>query len=254
VGREGEVEQAAVVTDGASPRIAWNGKEHLLVCSTVSGMAGQARSWLRMDTAAKPLSKPGFVWGGSRYSTCAMSEEKGWVIVCHEGPPNWWGRSVGVQRILNITPEGKVAAGSPTRDAYPEPHYDAKARTNVIPGNWLDTSLGKKSHGTRGSAGISEIWPYGGSAVARDGQYCVAVWQRYHTGGASGMDLINGDILAARVDGWKPVDKEGVAVAASAADECNPALTGNGAGMLLCVYEKVVEGRTQIAARTIQTR
>ena len=54
--------------------------------------------------------------------------------------------------------------------------------------------------------------------------------------------------------GWTPLDKGGVPVAVSLAEEVNPALTGNGAGKLLCVYEKVEDGRSSIAARTIATR
>ncbi len=56
------------------------------------------------------------------------------------------------------------------------------------------------------------------------------------------------------MDGWKPADKDGIPVAASPADERNPALAGDGAGKLLCVYEKFVDGRTAIVARTLRTQ
>jgi hypothetical protein len=115
----------------------------------------------------------------------------------------------------------------------------------VIPANWLDTNKGKEG-----------VWPYGGSAVARDGPYCVAVWQRYRIGGSRTRRwaLDNGDILASRADGWKVLDKDGVPVAASAAEELDPALAGNGTGRLLCVYEMVEDGKSSIAARTLRTR
>ena len=45
-----------------------------------------------------------------------------------------------------------------------------------------------------------------------------------------------------------------VRLAASAANERNPALAGNGAGKLLCAYEKIVDGTTQICARTMETQ
>jgi hypothetical protein len=162
-------------------------------------------------------------------------------MVTHWGAPNWWGRSVAAQQAYRITPEGKLDA--PSQD-----------RSKGVPANWLDTSQGKKSHATRGSANIPEVWPYGGSAAAPDRQGCVAVWQRHHTGGASGMELVNGDILASRLDGWRPLDPDGVVVAASAADELNPALAGNSAGTLLCAYEKEEEGRTRIAVRVLRTQ
>jgi hypothetical protein len=82
----------------------------------------------------------------------------------------------------------------------------------------------------------------------------VAVWQRYHTGGPTGIDLVNGDIRAGRVDAWKPLDTDGIPVADSAAEELAPALAGNGAGRLLCVYQKVVDGKARIAARTLRTQ
>jgi hypothetical protein len=61
--------------------------------------------------------------------------------------------------------------------------------------------------------------------------------------------------MAGRVDGWKPLDGEGgIPVAASPAEEINPAVAGNGSGKLLCVYEKIMDGVTQICARTIETQ
>ncbi len=56
------------------------------------------------------------------------------------------------------------------------------------------------------------------------------------------------------MEGWKPLDREGVVAAASSANERNPALDGNGAGKLLCVYENVADGKAQIVARTLRTR
>ena len=147
----------------------------------------------------------------------------------HLSPRRYISRTKSVPQ----TAEGKRAADSPS-----ERYYDAKRKPKVVvPANWLDTSIGKKGHRAAGPANIPGIWPYGGSALAADGQYCVAVWQRYHPGGPTGIDMVKGDIQAGRVDGWKALDKDGVVVADSAASERYPALAGNGAGKLLCVYE-----------------
>ena len=258
VGADGAAGETAVVSAGSSPRIAWNGKEHLVVYSNgFRSGAGitQMKAWQRMDMAGKPLSKRRilhrfFVEGPIRYSIGAMPEGKGWVIVSHGGSPNFWHRSVGAQLATSITPDGKLAADMPSGKT-----YDPKTKKRMIPANWLDTSVGKKVHSTRGSAHIAAVWPYGGSAVARDGRYCVAVWQRYKIGGRDRVQLSNGDVRASRLDGWKPLDGDGgVPVAASAAEELNPALAGNGAGKLLCVYEKMKDGRSSIAARSLHTR
>ena len=249
IGPDGSRGEPVVLADGAAPRIAWNGREHLVLYS-----ANRVNTWLRMDTGGKALSKPNFsswseiIEGNPLWSTCALSAEKGWLIVYHGGQPNWWYRSMAIQRVARITPEGKKEAPGDT-------HGNYGPKGGVPPGNWLDTSFGKKTQANvGGSAHTPAVFPYGGSALAADGQCCVVVWQRYQMGGASNMEMVNGDLLASRLDGWKPLDRDGVPVAASAADELDPALAGNGAGRLLCVYEKVEDGRTQIAARTLQTQ
>jgi hypothetical protein len=97
------------------------------------------------------------------------------------------------------------------------------------------------------------VFPFGSSAVALNGKQCVAVWQRFQMGGASNLDLVNGDLYASRLDEYKPLDKPGIPVATSPAEELNPALAGNGAGKLLCVYEKVVDGKSLICAKILST-
>jgi hypothetical protein len=242
-------EPVVVAAEGASPRIAFNGKEYLVIFSR-----GRAKSWLRMDTAGKALSRPNFsswsemIAGDPLCSTCGVPDEQGWLIVYHGGQPNWWHRSVAIQRVAKITPEGKKEAPGDVNGNY-------APKGGVPPVNWLDTSFGKKNQSNiGGSAATPSVFPFGGSALAQDGPYCVVVWQRYRMGGASNMEMINGDLLASRLDGWTPLDKGGVPVAVSLAEEVNPALTGNGAGKLLCVYEKVEDGKSSIAARTIATR
>jgi len=249
VGTDGSRAEPVAVTEGASPRIAWNGREHLVIYST-----GQGKRWLRMDTSGKTLWNPRSrswsecVEGDPQCSACGLCGEKGWLIVYHGGQPNWWHRSVAIQRVATITPEGKKEAPGDVNGNY-------APKGGVPPVNWLDTSFGKKSQSNiGGSAATPSVFPFGGSALAPDGQYCVVVWQRYQMGGASNMEMVNGDLLASRLDGWTPLDKGGAVVAASPAEEINPALAGNGAGRLLVVYEKVEDGKSSIAARMLQTR
>jgi len=254
----GAVGAPAPLTEGSSPRIAWNGKDHLVTCfdARLSGSRlGMYVQYLRVDTAGKQLFRStyrdNFAYSHSRQISICGVPGKGWVLVCSRGCPDYWGwNGPGAQRLFSITAEGKRAADSPS-----ERYYDPKREPKVLaPANWLDSSIGKKTHRAAGPAGIPEIWPWGKSALAANGGHCVAVWQRYHTGGSTGIDFVNGDIQAGRVDGWKPLDKDGVPVAATAASESSPALAGNGAGKLLCAYEKIVAGTTQICARTIEAR
>jgi hypothetical protein len=240
---------------GATPRIAWNGNEHLVVYykagSPGAGTAmGQMANWQRMDTAMNllPSKRSGMITGDVPLQTplqCsigALPEENGWIIVRHGGVPDYWGRTNAFQRAYRVTVDGETD----TPDERTSQGWNLAAV--------LDTSVGKKSYPAVG-AFVPDIWPYGRSAVASDGQYGLVVWQRFHTGDATGMALINGDIRASRVDGWRPMDGDGgLPVAETPADELDPELAGNGAGKFLCVYEKDVEGRSSIAARTIQTR
>jgi hypothetical protein len=124
----------AIVNDSAAPRIAWNGKEHLVIHTT-----RQSKTWLRMDTAGKVLPAPkvrswlkGLTWD-PRFSACGLADGSGWLMVFHGGDPNWWYRSMGIQRVAKIPPEGvKEAPGDNSGNYSP--------KGGVIPVNWLDTS------------------------------------------------------------------------------------------------------------------
>ena len=61
-------------------------------------------------------------------------------------------------------------------------------------------------------------------------------------------------MMAARTDGWKRLDETPMAVAAGKADETEPALASDGAGGLVCVYEKEHKGRIAICARALTTK
>lgn len=65
----------------------------------------------------------------------------------------------------------------------------------------------------------------------------------------------NSDIIASRVDGWRSLDNAGVPVAATDLEEKNPAIASDGAGNLLCVYEKHdKDGKITIATRLVKTQ
>ena len=69
------------------------------------------------------------------------------------------------------------------------------------------------------------------------------------------MQFVNTDLIASRLDGWKPLDAAGIPVAATAVDEKRPALASDGAGGLLCIYEKyAADGRVRICARALRTQ
>jgi len=167
VGPDGSRSEPVALTDGATPRIAWNGREHLVAYSMNRG-----KRWLRMDTSGKALWNPSTrswidsIEGDPLCSACGLSGDKGWLIVYHGGLPNWWYRSVAIQRVARITPEGKKEAPGDTSG-------NCGPKGGVPPENWLDTSLGKKTQANvGGSANTPSVFPYGGSALAADGQSC----------------------------------------------------------------------------------
>lgn len=109
--------------------------------------------------------------------------------------------------------------------------------------NWLDVGREKKPGAT---------WPFGHSASAWAGSHSLVVWQRHHLCGEKMTNFENCDLIAARVDGFRPLDEAGVPVAASEAEERAPALASDGAGRLLCVYEKVAkDGAARVAGRIL---
>ena len=134
---------------------------------------------------------------------------------------------------LLVGTDGKADPAIP-RESYPQSKL----------ANWLDFGKDKKE---------GSPWPYGQCAAAWDGTQFVAVWQRHHI--TKTVSLSNCDIIASRVDGWKPLDTDGVAVAATGLEERAPALASDGAGKLLCLYEKhAKDGKVTIVARVLETR
>jgi hypothetical protein len=255
IGTDGTLGETKLLTVGATPRIAWNGKEYLVLYFKACNPWGAVEilsyiNRLRMDTAGKILPSKrggGRLKVGAQHSVCGLPKGEGWIIVTHGGIFNYWGRGGAAgQHVGLVTPEGQMDL--PPKIKKPTPKKN-------VPENCLDTSLGKKSHTAVSQAYPPDIWPYGRSAVVPDGKYCITVWQRFHLGDLTGLALINGDIRVSRVHGWKVVDKDGgVAVAESKAEELDPALAGNNAGKLLCVYEKRGNGKSLICARTIETQ
>lgn len=252
VDADGTVGPASVIADGASPRIAWSRHEKrhfVLYASAYDSYLSPTINWLLLDRekkAAPAATTYPWVYGGgrdpNRFSVCALPQAgQGWTFVTDHKPGNGWGRSIGVQRAINVTPAGVLSADSPTAatGTFIE-KYALKAGGGAA--NWLDYHYDLKRE-----------WPYGANAVAPDGESCVAVWSRYHIGGMTGISLYDSDLYAGRVARWKPVDASPVQVAASTASERDPALAGNGKGSLVAVYEALAEGKSQIVARSLTT-
>ncbi len=232
-GRVGE----PVPTGGApQPQIAWSGNAYLVV------FGGFGLNSLRLDAAAKmlePNRKPwdGPVVRGTKEAVFSVSAApgKGWLVVSHRSPPDPWGwGGPGAMRCFLMLPDGKLDS-----EIKPEP----SGNWDKLP-NWLD--VGGRERKT---------WPHGGNASAWDGEQFVVVWQRHHITGEKKSNFENCDLMASRVDGWKPLDPAGIAIAAGPEEEMNPALASDGAGGLLCVYEKYgADRRVRIIARRLTTR
>jgi len=97
-------------------------------------------------------------------------------------------------------------------------------------------------------------WPWGESTSVFDGKHWVVVWQRHHLCGEKLTHFENTDLVAARLEGYRPLDTEGVSVAASPVDEARPALASAGEGRLLLLHEKrQSDGRVSVVGRVLQT-
>ena len=220
---------------GACPRLAWDGVNYRV--------AFVSQSLLSAGLAAdgRPLDKDpvvtlrGNLGAGIRFAhSVAGSPGRGTLAVCTRSQPDYWGwGGPGAMICLLLGMDGKPDARIPKED-YPQSKL----------ANWLD--FGKDQR--EGSP-----WPYGQSAAAWDGKRFVAVWQRYHISKTVGLS--NSDVLASRVDGWKPLDGAGVRVAATDLEEKGPAIASDGDGKLLCLYEKHdKDGSVSIVARILESQ
>jgi len=234
VGAHGKV--GATVETGAAPqpKIAFGGSCYLAAYGSESVLT------VMLSSAGKPLNAT--QWGNQTlrstkaavFSLCALPG-KGWLVVGHRSPPDPWGwGGPGAMRAALLNADGKLQ----NQDAVKEP----SGNWNRLPG-WLDSSKEKKPGAT---------WPWGESAGAWTGRYALVVWQRQHLCGEKMTNFENCDLVAARVDGFKSLDEAGVPVAASQADELKPALASDGAGNILCVYEKrEKDGKCRVAGRIV---
>ena len=226
---------AAKLFRGGVPQLAWDGKNYLVI-----GIAPP--SGIRLDAFGKPVGTK-TKWSSvinfgaraevyERTFSIAGGGDGGWLVVNDRAQPDYWGwGGSGAMRAYFIGSDGTLDPGI---------KGEPSGLRSKLP-YWLD--INKKDAG----------WPSGASAVAWDGKRFVALWQRHHL--EKQVMFTNCDLIAGRADGFKPLDPDGVPVAASDLEEKNPALASGGAGKLLCVYERYEKGGTvRICARTIKTR
>jgi hypothetical protein len=252
VGSDGTVGTPVAHSCSPAPKVVWSGTHYLVwggpigVSSTLAlqkiapdGKLNGA-SWRRLGTADN-IGSDGCIIGGP-HTSIGYRPEGGWLIVTDRAAPDFWGWSgPGAMRSYAMGPDAKLVADQPTEDGAP-------AFGKLQP-NWLDVVKGDVAKRT---------WPFGRSGVVWDGTKWLVVWTSFHFGGRTGIDLVNGDIVLARVDGWK--SREGMTplvVSGTAANELNPALATDGAGTTLCVYEKQPEdakSNMAICVRAIDTR
>lgn len=242
ISAEGKV-GTAVRRDGwptSNPRLAWNGSEYLVIGNEPK-YAAQKTTYIRLDATGNPVPKgEGRASHGAGDGSLAGMPGTGWLFVLHRSNPDFWGwGGPGAMRAFAIRQSGSW-------DVPPGKEAETPQLGQLQP-TWLDVAYGKDEKTT---------WPNGHSAVAWDGKRNVAVWSRFRcVNRGSWIEMANGDVVAGRVEGWKPVDQKApVTVSASPDDERNPALASDGAGNLLCVYEKKVAGSgVQLCARTMST-
>ena len=232
VGADGTVGTAVETGARPHPRVAWGGSQYLVV----SGTSQTNGVLLKADgTPAGKIDRIVERSKGAHYSI-GGAPGKGWLVLGHRSPPDPWGwGGPGAMRCGFVDAAGKRV--------YP-------AKTKEPSGNWS-----KLEHWLDVGDRKRVTWPWGESSIAWDGTHCVAVWQRHHICGEKKSSFTNCEIMGARVDGGKPVDTDAVPVAAGSEEERHPALASDGAGGLLCVYERhAKDGNVVIAGRTLRTK
>jgi hypothetical protein len=235
VAPDGKVGEAVGIGLAPNLRVAWDGEHFLVGCANAGFWSvGDVR---RLDAQGRPLEKEKPFRAAVRVNLYSLTGApgKGWLLVAHRNTPSPWGwGGPGAMRCYFALSEGKMDTSLPKESDNPG---------NALEPNWIDYTTKDR-----------EIWPYGQSAGAWDGKQLVVVWQRYHCRGEKKSMLVNGDIALMRVDGAKRQSDTPVLVAATDAEEINPVLASDGAGNLLCAYEKEVGSKTAICARVIKSK
>jgi len=230
--------KATQLVRGSKPIVAWNGQHYLVV-------AAQTLVGLRLDASAELVGKRKRFYSivpsaGVRENTRAIAGAGNeWLVIADRSLPDYWGwAGPGAMRAYLVDSAGTLDAENKVA------HSKDKAGNHGKLAHWLDLGKSKKD---------GDPWPSGAAACAWDGKNFVAVWQRFHI--EKGVMFKNCDLVLSRMDGFKPLDRDGVAVSAAPVDERNPALASGGAGALLCVYEKhTADGKVRIGARTLKTQ
>lgn len=232
---DGKVGETVDIGLAPNLRLAWDGEHFLVGCANAGFWGvGDVR---RLDAKGRPRAKekPFHATNNVNLYSLTAAPGKGWLFVTHRNTPNAWGwGGPGAMRCYFLLSEGKLDTSVGKEAEYPG---------SALEPNWIDYTTKDR-----------EIWPYGLSAGAWDGKQLVVVWQRYHCRGEKKSMLANGDIMLMRLDGAKRQSDTPVAVAATDAEELAPALASDGAGNLLCVYEKEVGPKTVICARSLSSK
>jgi hypothetical protein len=240
VSAQGRVGPSKRLLKHPNPIVAWNGGAYLLVVA-------QTLWGVRLDAAGKPIDKsPRLIIrsAGRRHRTRAVAGGKGdWLVLLDRSQPDYWGwGGPGAVQCRLVGSDGALA-GDLAQYIRDLPGNERNTRKYKLYDDWLDVCVRKQN----------KTWPHGPCAVAWDGRRYVAVWQRHHV--EQSVMFTNCDLLASRVDGWRPLDRPAVPLAAGDAEEKRPALASDGAGGLLCAYEKhAPDGSVRIAAKTLNTQ
>ncbi len=223
-----------------NPRIAWHGRSYLVALSQMRAV--------RLDASAQPIDEEKqaltiYHTAGVRYRHFSLAaNSRGWLVIVDRSQPDYWGwGGPGAIMCTFLQSDGKIA-----------PDYEEYIKS--LPGNERNTPKYKLyDHWLDGSIRGQGTWPYGESACTWDGKQFVAVWQRHHL--EKTVMFKNCDLLASRLERWRPLDRPAVVVADSQAEEQQPALASDGAGGLLCVYEKhAADGKVLVTARALKAQ
>jgi hypothetical protein len=258
VSAEGKVGETRRFFRGYMQRVAWDGRSYLVHGYGTDDVSHPFDVGVRLDATGKPLeSVPGKLLDGLRGIALPERDQLptaltglpggGWLVVKQRTVPcsfEWNGP--GAVTCRRLTPECKEA---PDQVEYHR-SLDKEGNLYSIPkfrlyDDWLAVA--------RNPAAAGSPWPTGPLAVCWDGKHAVAAWQRQHI--ARVVHLEKSDLVASRVDGWKALDRPEVVVAESADEEVSPAVASDGAGGVLCVYERrAKDGMVSIGARPMTSR
>lgn len=239
-----------VIDQGASPEIAYNATENkffIAYTGTRDNSFYRLNRWSVINPDKTLVTENvtyDYAYGAKTeqsLSVTSLPGSEGWSVLWDTDHKDRHNHRFGKYLINTIQISGGEAVYDPdlVADGLDLPNV-AYAPTSGNPAWYLEYS-----------GDLTNQWPKGRHTITSDATHAVAIWQRNDIPPKT-LDIINSDLYIGLVDNYDLVESSSTLLAGDGSvDERNPSIAGDGAGNLVAVYEKLLDGERVIASRSI---